>query len=65
MLGTREFVISAADLISPEAAIQLSHYKEYLLHLATTTPEKGPLDTFANGYHDYLQAPLQVMFSLI
>ncbi len=36
-----------------------SAYLQYIRHLERTAPADGPLDYFAKGYTDWLQAPLQ------
>ncbi|KAJ3353668.1 hypothetical protein HDU91_005871 [Kappamyces sp. JEL0680] len=38
---------------------QLSYYREYLMHLWENKPAASVIETFATGYQDYLQAPLQ------
>lgn len=40
-------------------ATTLSSYREYLEHLFLNQPKDSIIDSFATGYHDYLQAPLQ------
>ncbi|KAH8929689.1 PRMT5-domain-containing protein [Atractiella rhizophila] len=34
-------------------------YATYIRYLEKNTPEKTPVEVFANGYQDYLQSPLQ------
>lgn len=37
----------------------LGSYREYIEHIHNSKPQDDLIDSFADGYHDYLQAPLQ------
>ncbi|KAJ3095302.1 Protein arginine N-methyltransferase 5 [Phlyctochytrium planicorne] len=49
------FILSAQELPSDG----LSLYRQYLQHLHKNRPEPDEVEKFAQGYHDYLQSPLQ------
>lgn len=57
------FIISSLsdmqDKRSTPNPTTLSSYREYLEHLYLNQPEESIIDSFAAGYHDFLQAPLQ------
>jgi protein arginine N-methyltransferase 5 len=56
------FIISSLSektFKTDESNITLSSYREYLEHILYNQPKDGVIDSFANGYHDFLQAPLQ------
>ncbi|OZJ05601.1 hypothetical protein BZG36_01481 [Bifiguratus adelaidae] len=55
-LGTR-IVLDEIDLGRHKGGPDT--YYEYIRYLERTQPELDPVETFATGYHDYLQAPLQ------
>lgn len=44
---------------NPEGPEGFAPYLRYLSHLFETRPPEGPVEKFAAGYEDYLQAPLQ------
>ena len=54
------FIISSmTDAQDKGFAPTLSSYREYLEHMFLNQPKDSIIDSFATGYHDYLQAPLQ------
>jgi protein arginine N-methyltransferase 5 len=50
-------IISIDETFSKFQSLSLFH--EYLNHLFSNQPAPSVIDTFATGYHDYLQTPLQ------
>lgn len=59
LMKSRPDIIISSPEYSSDSTVTLGHYREYLSYLYTTMPEIGVVDTFAEGYHDHLQAPLQ------
>lgn len=50
-----QFILSGSTKTSKD----IETYWQYLNHLYTTSCTLNPIETFAKGYEDYLQAPLQ------
>jgi protein arginine N-methyltransferase 5 len=60
LIHNPDFVISWLDIVDISADdTNLSHYRQYINHMHSTLPEYALIDSFAQGYHDRLQAPLQ------
>lgn len=57
--GSPDFIISSVDFKGSHENMTLSNYREYLAHLYSTLPPFGVVDKFVDGYHDFLQSPLQ------
>ena len=54
-------VVSVASESSLQFTGGLKAFQSYLRHLEASQPAPRLIDKFAQGYHDYLQMPLQVM----
>jgi type II protein arginine methyltransferase len=56
-----DFIISVNNEVAHHPKCTLKCYQEYIHYLESSKPLPGIIDQFAMGYHDVLQAPLQVM----
>jgi protein arginine N-methyltransferase 5 len=67
LIHNPDFLISWLDIVDDGMNIadisldntNLSYYREYINHLHSTLPGNALIDSFAQGYHDRLQSPLQ------